>query len=135
MSSILKDGLRTEDLTCGNNLHDVIHEFSLCITNIVKIAKENKEKFLPALGNLCIIPFSRDEEKCLLQSQLVRFLDQLCGSHDFGSSSSDEEGLSIPRLAWLGFKVIAQRCFAWEDDPETHIKGEPSFLLRSIFFC
>ncbi len=84
MSAILKDGLRVDDLTCGNNLSEAVHEFSLCITNIVKIARENKEKCLPAVGNLCIIPYRRDEEKSLLQSQLVKFLDQLCGSHDFG---------------------------------------------------
>ena len=83
VTDVLSNGLRTEELTCGNLVSEAIHEFSLTLTDVVKIVKDHPEKCFTAIGNLCIIPYNRDEEKCLLQSQIVKLLDQLCEAHDF----------------------------------------------------
>ena len=117
VAEILNQGLRGEELSCGDMFTEARHEFAATISGLVKIVRQRPPECAASIGNLCIIPYKRSEERCLLQSQLVRLLDELCDGQDtktFGRS----EDTQISRLAWLGFKVLAQRCIAWEEQIE-----------------
>ena len=65
-------------------------------------------------------------------------LDELCESQDLGVLSQNEEQASLARLAWLGFKVLAQRCIAWEEEEQSQSlssfaqKCEPLSLENQI---
>jgi hypothetical protein len=72
MADILQRGLRSEELTCGNMVGETSQEFSETISEIVKIIQLHPTQCIASIGFLCVIPYKRSEEKCLLQSQLVR---------------------------------------------------------------
>jgi len=72
LADILHRGLRTEELTCGNMVSEATQEFSETISEIVKIIQLHPTQCIASIGFLCVIPYKRSEEKCLLQSQLVR---------------------------------------------------------------
>ena len=116
IAEILNKGLRTEELSCGNMVLETAQEFSQTIFQLVKIISKHPKASIASIGNLCVIPYKRSDEKCLLQSRLVRLLDELCDAQDFKSFGKSEDQNSISRLAWLGFKVLAQRCIAWEEE-------------------
>ena len=84
VADILHKGLRTEELTCGNMVAETTQEFSETISDIVKIIQLHPTQCIASIGFLCVIPYKRSEEKCLLQSQLVRcqfYQLFLCGSN------------------------------------------------------
>jgi E3 ubiquitin-protein ligase HECTD4 len=119
IAEILNRGLRTEELSCGNMVLETAQEFSQTILQLVKTSSKHRKSCIASIGNLCVIPYKRSDEKCLLHSQLVRLLDELCDAQDlksFANRSEDQNSLS--QLAWLGFKVLAQRCIAWEEELE-----------------
>jgi E3 ubiquitin-protein ligase HECTD4 len=65
-------------------------------------------------------------------------LDELCESQDLGVLSQNEDQATLARLAWMGFKVLAQRCIAWEEEEQTQSlssfaqKCEPLSLENQI---
>ena len=116
MADILQKGLRSEELTCGNMATETTSEFCETISLMVRIIKRQSKQCISSIGYLSIIPYRRSEENCLLQSQLVRLLDDLCDAQDFASGDQSQDQSTLAQVAWLGFKVLAQRCIAWEEE-------------------
>jgi E3 ubiquitin-protein ligase HECTD4 len=70
--------LRTEELNCGDAFDEATELFAKTVAELVAAVARRPQECTAAIGNLCVIPYKRSEEKCLLQSQLVRLLDELC---------------------------------------------------------
>ena len=130
VAEILQKGLRTEELSCGDMFKETTLEFSSVVADLVRVVERRPKDCLSSIGHLCIIPYKRSEEKCLLQSQLVRLLDELCDGRDLKKlRRADDQGSEISKLAWLGFKVLAQRCIAWEEQEDAEEDPDESRAL------
>jgi hypothetical protein len=119
---ILQRGPRTEELTCGSLVPQAREVFSDTLTSLVKIATSYPLSCKPGICQMCIIPYSKKEEGCLVQSGLVRLLDQLCGLHDISADDVEVENQSsrqkLSQTAWVAFKILANRCVEWEETEE-----------------
>ncbi|XP_041456057.1 probable E3 ubiquitin-protein ligase HECTD4 isoform X4 [Lytechinus variegatus] len=120
ITSVLQQGPRIDDLKCGGFVETVRQAFSDAMTAIVQLATHHPTDCAYSIGLLCTIPYTRSEEKCLVDSQLVSLLDRLCSlGHSSGQPSrpeSQSSGQRVSALAWAGFQVLANRCVSWETD-------------------
>ena len=79
------------------------------MTVLVNIASNYPLHCKPGLGRLCIVPFTRQDESCLVRSGLVSLLDTLCGMHEANAEDLDVERQGerhkMSQMAWAVFKV------------------------------
>ena len=79
IASVLQNGPKLEDLTCGGMRKQVLDCYSDLLSHIVTKSSNNSHICRAGICLLCIIPYNRDEESCLVKSGLVNLLDSLCG--------------------------------------------------------
>ena len=117
LSKILKDGPKLSELTCGGMKDLVLQMFSEVLTNLVGKSEENILLNKSCIGLLCTIPFTQNEEICIVKSGLISLLDRMCGMNNI-QSSDDKTNCTFQNLsylAWAGFKVLANRCMKWQE--------------------
>lgn len=123
VTSVLQRGPRVHELTCGGLVAEVQEAFGETMTSVVQLAAHFPIACSNSIGLLCIIPYTRSEEKCLVRSGLVHLLDKLCslGTHrsDGISSECQNTRQKVAALAWAGFQVLANRCVTWETEDVT----------------
>ncbi|XP_071497133.1 probable E3 ubiquitin-protein ligase HECTD4 [Diadema antillarum] len=136
VTSVLQQGPRIEDLVCGGFVETVRQAFADAMTAIVQLATCHPTDSAYSIGLLCTIPYTRSEEKCLVDSQLVSLLDRLCSlGHSVGQPSRPEtqsSGQRVSALAWAGFQVLANRCVSWETDDISHNALGHAGLARQV---
>ena len=135
---ILQRGPRTEELTCGSLVSQVRQVFADTMTALVKTATKYPLASKSAICQMCTVPYSRQEESCLVRSGLVRLLDKLCKLHDISADDVELENQSpsqkLSQTAWVAFKVLANRCVEWEESgsEEHHDDGFGGSVGRKI---
>ena len=120
ITSILQHGPKLEELTCGGMRNQVLELYSDLLSCIVNLSSFNSHICRTSLCLLCIVPYNRAEESCLVKSGLVNLLDNLCGLEQ-GCKTSDDtlsHNKELSLLAWAGFKVLASRCMQWQEAPK-----------------
>eukprot|EP00092_Neocalanus_flemingeri_P030552 GFUD01033172.1.p1 GENE.GFUD01033172.1~~GFUD01033172.1.p1 ORF type:complete len:4225 (-),score=861.78 GFUD01033172.1:307-12981(-) len=118
---LLQKGPRVNELTCGGVVDSVREAFAEIMTLVVNIASKYPLACKSSIAMLCIIPYSRSEERCLVRSGLVNLLDKLCSlSNEENCIEQKSETLSgkqeLSIMAWAGFKVLANRCMEWQEE-------------------
>ena len=131
ITSILQYGPKLEELTCGGMKNQVLELYSDLLSCIVNLSSFNSHICRTSLCLLCIVPYSRAEESCLVKSGLVNLLDNLCGlergcSNPSQSNDTLSQNQELSLLAWAGFKVLASRCMQWQEAPKDE-DGETEF--------
>ncbi|XP_071946536.1 probable E3 ubiquitin-protein ligase HECTD4 isoform X2 [Antedon mediterranea] len=113
---VLQHGPKIRELYCGGMVEDIRQAFLETMTSVVKLAAMQPLACGNSIALLCTIPYTRNEEQCLVDSGLVQLLDQLCslGTADTGGSAMQGNRLHVSTLAWAGFQVLANRCVSWE---------------------
>ena len=124
---VLRDGPRVKDIACSGRVDEVRSAFSEVMQAVVELASNQPAACINTIALLSIIPYTREEEGCLVRSGLVKLLDNLCSMSDLphgstpapggGGEDGDEEGEVIQRvtaLAWAAFQVLADQCVSWE---------------------
>ncbi|XP_033101041.1 probable E3 ubiquitin-protein ligase HECTD4 [Anneissia japonica] len=119
---VLQHGPKIGELYCGGMVEDVQQAFLETMTSVVKLAAMHPLACGNSIALLCTIPYTRNEEQCLVDSGLVQLLDKLCSlgqvTGDIGGSSSKSSRLHVSALAWAGFQVLANRCVSWESNED-----------------
>ena len=117
---LLQKGPKVNELTCGGMVDPVREAFAEIMTLVVTTAAKYPLACKSSIALLCIIPYDRSEEKCLVRSGLVSLLDKLCSLNNEDNPIekqsdclSGKQELSI--MAWAGFKVLANRCMEWQE--------------------
>ena len=122
---------RVDELTCGGMVNQVREAFAETMTSVVHLAARYPIACCNSIGLLCIIPYTRAEEKCLVRSGLVHMLDKLCSLTNYRSEGSNTEAQTVKQrvssMAWAGFQVLSNRCVTWEQED-----GECSLYSTSI---
>ncbi|XP_013380029.1 probable E3 ubiquitin-protein ligase HECTD4 isoform X2 [Lingula anatina] len=120
VTSVLQHGPRISELTCGGMVNQVRDAFAETMTAVVQLAARYPIACCNSIGLLCIIPYTRAEEKCLVRCGLVHLLDKLCSLSncrgDTSSTDSQSTRQKVSAMAWAGFQVLANRCVMWEQE-------------------
>ncbi|XP_014675681.1 PREDICTED: LOW QUALITY PROTEIN: probable E3 ubiquitin-protein ligase HECTD4 [Priapulus caudatus] len=120
VTSVLQHGPRIEELTCGGMVEEVREAFAETMASVVQLCARYPLACCNSIGLLCIIPYTRNEEKCLVRSGLVGLLDKLCnmsaGKTEAPSASVQSPHHLVALMAWAGFQVLSSRCVTWEKD-------------------
>ncbi|OWF52164.1 E3 ubiquitin-protein ligase HECTD4 [Mizuhopecten yessoensis] len=137
VTAVLQHGPCVEELTCGGMVNQVREAFAETMTSVVQLAAHYPIACCNSIGLLCIIPYTRAEEKCLVRSGLVHLLDKLCSLANHRTDSSNTETQStnqkVSAMAWAGFQVLANRCVMWEIEDGLHLEQlEHSGLARQV---
>ncbi|WAR02868.1 HECD4-like protein [Mya arenaria] len=135
VTSVLRHGPRVEELTCGGMVSQVREAFAETMTSVVQVVSRYPIACCNSIGLLCIIPYTRAEEKCLVRSGLVHLLDKLCSlaSHRSECRESQSTRQRVSAMAWAGFQVLANRCVMWETEEGSLYEDlEHSGLARQV---
>ncbi|XP_077866440.1 putative E3 ubiquitin-protein ligase HECTD4 [Saccoglossus kowalevskii] len=135
VTSVLQSGPRIEELTCGGMADHVREAFAETMTSVVQIAARYPIACCNSIGLLCIIPYTRTEEQCLVRSGLVQLLDKLCSlGSDRGDGNADMQSTRqrVSALAWAGFQVLANRCVSWETEEGAQDILQHAGLARQV---
>ena len=134
VSDVLRNGPCVKDISCSGYVSQVREAFADVMRAVVELASHQPSACINTISLLSIIPYTRNEESCLVKSGLVKLLDHLCSLSDLPQTSSgavggadnegggDEECEAIQRvttLAWAAFQVLADRCVSWESHSVT----------------
>ena len=130
MGGVLLNGPHVTDITCSGLVSQVRDAFADVMHAVVELASHQPVSCINTIALLSIIPYTREEESCLVRSGLVKLLDHLCslsnlpvgcgnGKEGGGvrGGEEEEEGEAVQRvtaLAWAAFQVLAERCVSWE---------------------
>ena len=114
-------------IACSGLVQQVRDSFANVMQAVAKLASRQPVACINTIAVLCTVPYTREEEACLVRSGLVKLLDQLCSLSDLPKDSSfqgggeeeedEEEGEAVHRvtaLAWAAFQVLADHCVSWE---------------------
>ncbi|XP_059095573.1 probable E3 ubiquitin-protein ligase HECTD4 [Tigriopus californicus] len=119
-SAILQHGMKVQEITCGSLVTQTEEAFADTLLTLVQLIESQPELYKTDIARLTIIPYSRDEESCLVKCGLLKLLDKLCGYHQTSDDEVDVEMQTaqhrLSEVAWLGFKVLTHRCIDWEDN-------------------
>ena len=124
VGSVLRHGPRIKDVACSGMISAVRNAFLYVMHAVVDLASRQPAACINTIALLCIVPYTREEEACLVQSGLVKLLDRLCSlSHlpdlpprpDQHEEEHKEMLHRVTTLAWAAFQVLADRCVSWED--------------------
>ncbi|KAL3856755.1 hypothetical protein ACJMK2_011476 [Sinanodonta woodiana] len=136
VTSVLRHGPRVEELTCGGMVSQVREAFAETMTSVVQLAARYPISCCNSIGLLCIVPYTRAEEKCLVRSGLVHLLDKLCSLANHRAEMSMETQSTrqkVSAMAWAGFQVLASRCVTWETEEGSQFEElEHSGLARQV---
>uniref|UniRef100_T1J2Q6 HECT domain-containing protein n=1 Tax=Strigamia maritima TaxID=126957 RepID=T1J2Q6_STRMM len=128
VTPVLQNGPKIEELHCGGLGTSVREAFAEAMQSIVQLASRYPIACCNNIGLLCIVPYTRSEEKCLIQSGLVHLLDRLCSlssCHSTGTNNSLTVRQQVSALAWAGFQVLSNRCVMWEQEEEGLLCDRP----------
>ncbi|GAB6029828.1 putative E3 ubiquitin-protein ligase HTD4 [Chamberlinius hualienensis] len=129
VTSVLQEGPKSDELTCSGMISPVREAFADTVASVVKLASRYPLACSNSIGLLCVIPYSKSEERCLVNSGLVQLLDWMCSLSDHRSNtSSDPKNLRqrVAAMAWAGFQVLSNCCVTWEKDDDVY---EDEYLL------
>lgn len=124
VGSVLQHGPRVKEVACSGMIGPVRKAFLNVMHAVVDLASRQPAACINTIALLCVVPYTREEEACLVQSGLVKLLDKLCSlSHlpDEPSAPKQQEEERkevlhrVTTLAWAAFQVLADRCVSWED--------------------
>ncbi|XP_036454105.1 probable E3 ubiquitin-protein ligase HECTD4 isoform X4 [Colossoma macropomum] len=135
VTMVLQGGPRIEELTCGGMVEQVQEAFGETMTSVVSLCARYPIACANSIGLLCIIPYTRSEEQCLVRSGLVQLLDQLCSlssQKDCTSSEKQTKKQKVATMAWAAFQVLANRCIEWEKVEGGSTDGVHSGLARQV---
>ncbi|XP_052243277.1 probable E3 ubiquitin-protein ligase HECTD4 isoform X2 [Dreissena polymorpha] len=134
VTSVLRHGPRVEELTCGGMVSQVREAFAETMTSVVQVVARYPIACCNSIGLLCIVPYTRAEEKCLVRSGLVHLLDKLCSLASNQSDSRENQSVrqKVSAMAWAGFQVLANRCVMWETEEGAYEDLEHSGLARQV---
>ncbi|XP_035690109.1 probable E3 ubiquitin-protein ligase HECTD4 [Branchiostoma floridae] len=135
VTSVLQHGPKVEELTCGGMVNQVREAFAETMTSVVQLASTYPIACSNSIGLLCVIPYTRAEERCLVRSGLVQLLDKLCSLSSYRDQSNTETQTMKQRvsaMAWAGFQVLSNRCVMWEDEEGAASAVEHSGLARQV---
>lgn len=125
-SVILQDGIKAQEITCGSLVTQTEEAFADTLLTLVQLIESQPELYKIDIARLTIIPYSRDEETCLVKCGLLKLLDKLCGYHQTSDDEVDVEMQSdqhrLSEVAWLGFKVLTNRCIDWEENDSSALQ-------------
>ncbi|KAI8513246.1 putative E3 ubiquitin-protein ligase HTD4 [Branchiostoma belcheri] len=124
-----------EELTCGGMVNQVREAFAETMTSVVQLASTYPIACSNSIGLLCVIPYTRAEERCLVRSGLVQLLDKLCSLSSYRDQSNTETQTikqRVSAMAWAGFQVLSNRCVMWEDEEGAASAVEHSGLARQV---
>jgi hypothetical protein len=133
MAAAISIGLRSDELSCSKNVtKGVLGKFSSCLNVFVDAAARYPLESHAILGFLCIIPFGPAEDDCIVQSGLLKMLDEL-SDHSKDLHLTITESQALPKVAWLGFKLLAKRCVLWEtSQDESEVQKSVSLLQKQV---
>ena len=124
VGGVLQNGPHVTDIACSGQVTQVRDAFADVMHAVVEMASRQPASCISTIALLSIIPYTREEESCLVRSGLVKLLDHLCslsdlpqGSEGVREGEGEEEGEALQRvtaLAWAAFQVLAERCVSWE---------------------
>ncbi|XP_076346000.1 putative E3 ubiquitin-protein ligase HECTD4 isoform X3 [Tachypleus tridentatus] len=136
VAAVLQRGVRIDELACGGMMSSVSEAFGETLASVVQLVARYPLACCNSIGLLCIIPYTRAEEKSLVRSGLVNLLDRLLslnGSRrDPGVSESQTAHQKVSALVWAGFQVLANRCIQWEKEEEAQDDLEHTGLARQV---
>ncbi|XP_078681858.1 putative E3 ubiquitin-protein ligase HECTD4 [Branchiostoma floridae x Branchiostoma belcheri] len=135
VTSVLQHGPKVEELTCGGMVNQVREAFAETMTSVVQLASTYPIACSNSIGLLCVIPYTRAEERCLVRSGLVQLLDKLCSLSSYRDQSNTETQTikqRVSAMAWAGFQVLSNRCVMWEDEEGAASAVEHSGLARQV---
>ncbi|XP_063396384.1 probable E3 ubiquitin-protein ligase HECTD4 [Mytilus trossulus] len=135
VTSVLQRGPCVDELTCGGMVDHVREAFSETMTSLVQLAARYPIACCNSIGLMCIIPYTRAEEKCLVRSGLVHLLDKLCSLANYRLDNKETQSThqKVSAMAWAGFQVLANRCVMWETEDGSHFEQlEHSGLARQV---
>ncbi len=120
--ALLSGGPRSDQLKCGGLVQKVTEAFSETIGALVEVLSQNPVTYKVSICQICMIPYSKEEENCLTRSKVIGLLDRLCGLHHEPSEDVDvpqqPEEHKLAKMAWAAFKVLAHRCVQWDGQDE-----------------
>ena len=125
VSRVLHTGPHVSDISCSGLVNHVRNAFANVMLAVVELASHQPVSCINTISLLSIIPYTYEEESCLVRSGLVKLLDHLCSlsnlpascdiTKEEGESEEDSEALQrVTALAWAAFQVLADRCVSWE---------------------
>lgn len=122
VGGVLRNGPCVKDIACSGHVTRVREAFADMMHAVVELASRQPAACINTIALLSIIPYTREEENCLVRSGLVKLLDHLCSMSDLpqgaaGGEEGEQEGEAVQRvtaLAWAAFQVLADRCVSWE---------------------
>lgn len=118
------------ELTCGG-LGKAVHSgFEDALTAVVNLARQQPVACLNSIGLLCVIPYSKAEEACLVGSGLLQLLDMLCSPK--AVTGDREVQRKVAAIAWAGFRVLADRCVSWEEKDQDPTTSGESGLAHQV---
>ncbi|KAL5256674.1 hypothetical protein ACHWQZ_G011808 [Mnemiopsis leidyi] len=118
IAMMLRCGPRCEELYCGGMTEQVRHDFSSTLQLLVKLTASHLVQCSETVALICIIPFSRTDDACLLTSGLLKLIDTLLAGSK-GTNRDVEAEQQISTVAWAGFRVLAHRCTSWESQDQS----------------
>ena len=114
---------RVGELTCGGLDNAVQSGYEDALAAVVSLARQQPIACLNSIGLLCVIPYGKAEEACLVGSGLLQLLDVLCCPK--AVTGDREVQRKVGAIAWAGFRVLADRCVSWEEkDQQQTMTGE-----------
>ncbi|XP_062874264.1 probable E3 ubiquitin-protein ligase HECTD4 isoform X2 [Trichomycterus rosablanca] len=117
VTMVLQGGPRIEELTCGGMVEQVQEAFGETMTSVVSLCAMYPIACANSIGLLCTIPYTRNEEQCLVRSGLVKLMDRLCSlsnQRDCSFNEKQTKKQKVATMAWAAFQVLANRCIEWE---------------------
>lgn len=124
VGGVLRNGPCVKDIACSGHVSEVRSAFGDVMQAVVELASNQPAPCINTIALLSIVPYTREEESCLVKSGLVKLLDRLCSMSDLPINSGGGEGeggegegeavLRVTTLAWAAFQVLADRCVSWE---------------------
>ena len=107
----------SENLNCSGLIGKVRSGFEETMEAVVRLAAQYPIDCLNSIGLLCVIPYTKADERSLIGSGLLQLLDTLCNPK--GVTSDKETQRRVTSIAWAGFRVLANRCVSWEQATTT----------------
>jgi E3 ubiquitin-protein ligase HECTD4 len=128
VGSVIQRGPGVKDIGCGGMAQQVREAFAGVMHAVVELASKQPSKCINTIAMLCVVPYTRLEETCLVRSGLVKLLDRLCSQVSTITPievgrEEDEEEHRVTSLAWAAFQVLADRCVSWESQEDTVVSS------------
>jgi E3 ubiquitin-protein ligase HECTD4 len=129
IAPVLAQGPRAGELSCGGLDSAAQSGYEDALAAVVSLARQQPITCLNSIGLLCVIPYGKAEEACLVGSGLLQLLDVLCCPK--AVTGDREVQHKVGAIAWAGFRVVADRCVSWEEkDQDQTVTGESGLAYQ-----